>query len=138
MTTLTNNVLSASVPKLELLGTNWAMFSLRFMTKVEMKGLWGHFDGTCKCPKLPVTPLTTTPSMMPPASSSPPSTEMVDAWDLDEKVARSLLYQKIPNLTLMTIARCSTVKIMWDAVVQEYTYKSAFSQACLCCDFMSS
>ncbi|KAF9440278.1 hypothetical protein P691DRAFT_688260 [Macrolepiota fuliginosa MF-IS2] len=140
MTTPANNILSTSVPKLKLLGTNWAVFSLRFMTKVEMKGLWGHFDRMCKCPKLPATPSTTstTTSTTPSATSSLLATEMIDTWEQDKKVTRSLLYQKISDLTLMMIVRCPSVKVMWDTVVQEYMYKGAFSQAHLCHSFMSS
>jgi len=58
------NILPLSVPKLDTSGLNWAVFSLRFQDAIEVKGYWGHFDGTSERPvtpkpeDLPITPKT--------------------------------------------------------------------------------
>jgi len=47
-----SDTLPSSVPKLEMTGTNWAIFEIRFHDAVEAKGFWGHFDGKTKRPVL--------------------------------------------------------------------------------------
>ena len=49
-TTSLSDSLPSSVPKLDASGLNWAIFSVRFMDAVEVKGFWSHFDGTSKRP----------------------------------------------------------------------------------------
>ena len=44
-----NDILSGSVPKLDMSGGNWAIFSLYFQTTIKRKGLWGHFNGSVSC-----------------------------------------------------------------------------------------
>lgn len=47
---ITTDTLPGNVPKLDIKGANWAIFSLRFRTAVEAKELWSHFDGTSARP----------------------------------------------------------------------------------------
>ncbi|KXN91481.1 hypothetical protein AN958_00743 [Leucoagaricus sp. SymC.cos] len=141
MSTL-NNVLPASVPKLDVSGENWAIFSLRFQTVVQGKGLWGHFDSSVPHPK-PTTPIASSAPVpvLIPASAPPPSLvitkEMVDIWDRDENIACSLLAQCLSDSTLITVSVHRSVKTMWETIVREFTYKSTFTQARLCREFMS-
>ena len=96
MSTITTASLSdslpSSVPKLEATGINWAIFVVRFRDAVEAKGYWGHFDGTSPVP-----------------SVSSPATDAEAAakgqWDKDERSARSLLTQKLPDSTLMKVLK---------------------------------
>jgi hypothetical protein len=104
-----SDILPATLPELDVSGDNWAIFELRFWTVVQGKGLWGHYDGTSPRPKLPapvVAQATTSPSQAAstaagvslPASTPSPSgvvvtPEMVDVWERNENIARSLLIQ---------------------------------------------
>ncbi|KAF8797732.1 hypothetical protein BYT27DRAFT_7024607, partial [Phlegmacium glaucopus] len=45
-----SDTLPSSVPKLEMTGTNWAIFEICFRDAVEAKGFWGHFNGQTKWP----------------------------------------------------------------------------------------
>ncbi|KAK0472225.1 hypothetical protein IW261DRAFT_1343709, partial [Armillaria novae-zelandiae] len=115
VTTSLTDSLPGSVPKLDATGLNWAIFSICFRDAVEPKGFWGHFSGA-------------TPS---PAVSSPPTQAeltAVEAWQKDERSARSLLTQKIPDSTLMRIHSKPTVQECWEAIVDEYTNKGAYAQ----------
>ncbi|OJA15736.1 hypothetical protein AZE42_14118, partial [Rhizopogon vesiculosus] len=47
---VTTDTLPSNVPKLEIKGTNWAIFSLRLQIAVEAKELWKHFDGSTPRP----------------------------------------------------------------------------------------
>jgi len=42
-------MLSSSVPKLDALGTNRAVFYMHFKDAIDAKGYWGHFDGSSTC-----------------------------------------------------------------------------------------
>ena len=123
------DTLPSSVPKLDASGLNWAVFSLRFRDAIEAKGYWGHFDGTSKHPitpkpeDLPVKqPLHQLLMLLIPAA---PSAEdlaaAISQWDKDERSAKSLLTQKIPDSALMRIRNKKTVKERWDAITSEYT-----------------
>jgi len=57
-------------------------------------------------------------------------------WDKNERSAKSLLTQKIPDSTLMWIHLKKTVKEHWDAIVEEYTLKGAYVQTDLHQKFM--
>ncbi|KAK0433213.1 uncharacterized protein EV420DRAFT_1489364 [Desarmillaria tabescens] len=123
VTTSLTDSLPGSVPKLDASGLNWAVFSIRFRDAVEPKGFWGHFDGT--------TP-------RPTASSPPTQAEhtAIEAWDKDERSARSLLTQKIPDSTLMRVHSKTTVRERWEAIVDEYTNKGTYAQTDLRNQFM--
>src|SRR6266567_3373762 len=49
-------------------------------------------------------------------------------WDKNERFAKSLLTQKIPDSTLMRVHSKKTIKERWDAIVVEYTLKGAYAQ----------
>ncbi len=109
--------LPGSIPKLDSSGMNWAIFAIRFQDAVEAKGFWGHFDGTE--PK----PAAATPSAPTAAEKT-----VIAVWEKDERLAKSLLTQKLPDSTLMRVRSKTTVKQRWDAIVYEYTEKGTFAQ----------
>src|ERR1700678_2281432 len=119
MSTITTSSLSdtlpSSVPKLDAEGDNWAIFLVRFMDAVEAKGFWGHFDGTST---LPVTT----------SASSTAEIAAKTQWEKDERSAKTLLTQKLPDSTVMEIHTKKSVKERWEAVVKEYTVKGAYAQ----------
>ena len=125
------DTLPSSVPKLDASGLNWAIFSLRFQDAVEAKGFWGHFDGTTPRPNA-VTTATAT------ATATVDNTDAITQWDKDERSAKSLLTQKIPDSALMRIRKCKTVKERWDAITTEYTEKDTFAQTDLRTRFLES
>ena len=119
MTTMTTASLSdallSSVPSLQATGPNWAIFLIRFRNAVEVKGFWDHFDGSSLAPPL----------------LNPPTTKETAAkvqWEKDERSAKSLLTQKLPDSTLMKIHTKTTVRERWEAVEKEYTEKGAYTQ----------
>jgi len=94
MSTVTTSSLSdtlpSTIPKLEAEGENWGIFYVRFMDAVEAKGFWGHFDGSSPEPIL----------------SSKPTEEETKArnqWAKDERSAKTLLTQRLPDSTVMEI-----------------------------------
>ncbi|XP_006460633.1 hypothetical protein AGABI2DRAFT_74352, partial [Agaricus bisporus var. bisporus H97] len=129
-----NDTLPPNVPALDISGSNWAMFELRFRMVVRGKGLWGHFDGTTPRPALP----TPTPAPTPAPPSTPAAPTESALWDRNESISQALLAQRIPDSTLVVVASYPTVQQMWKAVVNEYTYKSDYSQANLHQEFMAS
>jgi len=124
MTSL-SDALPSSVPKLEANRTNWAIFLVRFRDAVEAKGYWGHFDGTT-----PVPTLSTPPTMK--------ETTAKTQWEKDERSAKSLLTQKLPDSTVMKIHMKATVQERWSAVVKEYTEKGAYAQMDMRAKFLVS
>ena len=93
-----------------------------------MKDYWGHLNGTEPCPA-PAT-----------AGASPTDEELaaIAQWDKDERSAKSLLTQKIPNSAVMCICNKKTIKEQWDAIVAEYTEKGTFVQTDLWTQFLES
>ena len=121
-----SDALPSSIPKLDASGSNWAIFVFRFEDAIEAKGFWGHFDGTVSRPV--------------PADVAAPTTTEVAAiaqWDKDERSAKSLLTQKLPDLTVVMVHGKKTVKERWDAVVMEFSKKSAYAQADMRAKFMA-
>jgi hypothetical protein len=120
-----SDTLPSTVPKLDAEGENWAIFYVRFMDAVEAKGFWGHFDGT--------TPV--------PVVSSPATEAEItakDQWDRNERSAKTLLTQRLPDSTVMEIHSKKTVHERWDAVVKEYTVKGAYAQTEMRAKFLTS
>ena len=120
-----SDTLPTSIPKLEASGLNWAIFLVRFRDAVDAKGFWGHFDGT--------TPV---PSVSNPATAA--ETTAKSQWEKDERSARSLLTQKLPDSTLMKVHTKVTVQERWEAVVREYTEKGAYAQTDMRAKFLAS
>ena len=150
MSNTANNILPTSVPKLDVSGANWAIFALCFQTVIQGKGLWRHFDGSSPCLVLssPVQPspaavsaiaATTTSAVPAPTTPAPISTqEAIDTWQRNESIAHSLLAQRLPDSTFIVASSHPSVKLMWDAITKDYTYKSVFSQAHLRREFTSA
>ena len=120
-----SDTLPSTVPKLNAEGDNWAIFYVRFMDAVEAKGFWGHFDGSSAAPELPAT-----------ATDADLSAK--SQWDKDERSAKTLLTQKLPDSTVMEIHSLKTVKERWEVVVKEYTVKGAYAQTEMRAKFLSS
>ena len=121
-----SDALPSSIPKLDASGSNWAIFVFRFKDAIEAKGFWGHFNGTVSRPV--------------PADVAAPTTTEVAAiaqWDKDKWSAKSLLMQKLPDSTVVMVHGKKTVKERWDAVVMEFSKKSAYAQADMRAKFMA-
>src|ERR1700678_2751277 len=129
MSTVTTSSLSdtlpLTVPKLDAEGDNWAIFLVRFMDAVEAKGFWGHFDGSSS------PPVTTT-------TSSDAEKTALTQWEKDERSAKTLLTQRLPDSTVMEIHSKKTVKERWEAVVKEYTVKGVYAQTEMRAKFLTS
>ena len=119
MSTITTSSLSdplpSSVLKLDADSENWAIFLVHFMDNVEAKGFWGHFDGSLPAPVISMS------------SSESEKAEKLQ-WEKEERSAKTLLTQKLPNLTVMEIQSKKSVKERWEVVVKEYTKKGVFAQ----------
>ena len=120
-----SDTLPSTVPKLDAEGDNWAIFLVRFMDAVEAKGFWGHFDGSSSVPVM-----TTTPTEAEKTAKS--------QWEKDERSAKTLLTQRLPDSTVMEIHSKKTVRERWDAVVKEYTVKGAYAQTEMRAKFLTS
>jgi hypothetical protein len=107
--------LPSTMPRLESSGNNWAIFVFRFRDAVEAKGFWGHFDGTVSHPMLTEEP-----------TNEDNATVM--QWDKDERSAKSLLTQKLPDSTVMMVGGKGTVQERWEAVVHEFSAKSDYAK----------
>ncbi|KAF9441458.1 hypothetical protein P691DRAFT_683866 [Macrolepiota fuliginosa MF-IS2] len=128
-----NDLLSPSVPQLKLSGANWVEFAMRFCNVMHGKFLWGHFDAT----RTPApSSRTSADSSHTPSYILGTNGEILD-WDCYESLARSLLMTRLPTSTAFIVNELSSVQDMWNAVVSKYTYKGAFSQTRLRCDFLS-
>src|SRR6202522_3537120 len=129
MSTVTTSSLSdtlpSTVPKLDAEGDNWALFLVRFIDAVEAKGFWGHFDGSSS------PPVTTT-------TSSDAEKTALTQWEKDERSAKTLLTQRLPDSTVMEIHSKKTVKERWEAVVKEYTVKGVYAQTEMRAKFLTS
>ena len=109
-TTSLSDSLPSSIPKLDASGINWAIFAVRFEDAIEAKGFWGHFDGTGSRPS--TVPVSVTDSDGNTTTRALTETELaaIEKWDKDERLAKSLLTQKIPDSTLMRIHNKRTVR----------------------------
>ena len=137
-TTSLSDSLPSSIPKLDASGLNWAIFSVRFQDAIEAKGFWSHFDGTGSRPSDAPTSVTGTDGVTTITPLSDTEIAAIDKWDKDERSAKSLLTQKIPDSTLMRVHNKRTVKDRWDAIVTEYTEKGAYAQTDLRARFLES
>lgn len=93
-----SDTLLSTVPMLNASGSNWAIFVFRFQDAVEAKGFWDHFDGLASRPMA--------------ANATPMVAETVAMaqWDKDERSARSLLMQKLPDSTVVLIHEKKTMR----------------------------
>jgi hypothetical protein len=117
--------LPSSVPKLEPTGLNWTIFKLRFKDALDGKGYWGHFDGT-----------STAPSVGSPATQS--EVEALATWNKNERTAKALLTQKIPDSALILVHSHLLVRECWAVIIAEYSKKGTFAQTELQSQFLRS
>jgi hypothetical protein len=131
-TTSLSDTLPSSIPKLDASGINWAIFSVRLQDAIEAKGFWNHFDGSSTRPEQSYTAVVTaTDGTTTGGTEIIPAADLVksqDQWDKDERSAKSLLTQKIPDSTLMRIHMKRTVVERWNSIVTEYTEKGSYAQ----------
>jgi len=128
---ITTDTLPSNVPKLEMKGTNWAIFSLRLQTAVEAKELWKQFNGT--------SPRPVSTSMKAPDGSvvvSPPDPDELAKWQKNKNLAKHLLFQRIPDSTALHVCNLPDVAAMWTEIMREYTEKGAYMQTDLCTKFL--
>ncbi|KAF8156967.1 hypothetical protein B0H34DRAFT_634292, partial [Crassisporium funariophilum] len=127
-TTSLSDTLPSSVLKLDSSGTNWTTFLIRFQDAIKAKGFWGYYTGTKTCPI--DIPILTTAADGTTISTAPDLANITAArqWDKDERSAKSLLTQKLPDSTLIQIRSKTTVHERWAAIVKEYTEKGAYAQ----------
>lgn len=61
--------------------------------------------------------------------SAPTTMEMaaMAQWDKDKQSTKSLLMQKLPNLMVVMVHGKKTVKERWEAMVKEFSKKSAYT-----------
>ena len=132
-TTSLSDTLPSSIPKLDASGINWAIFSVRLQDAIEAKGFWNHFDGSSIRPEQTYSAQviasdgTTTSG----GTAIIPENELAASqsqWDKDERSAKSLVTQKIPDSTLMRIHTKKTVVKRWNSIVMEYTEKGSYAQ----------
>ena len=121
-----SDTLPSTVPKLDASGSNWAIFVFRFEDAVEAKGFWGHFSGTVS-----------RPTATDPDAPTATETTAIAQWDKDERSAKSLLTQKLPDLTVVMVHGKKTVRERWEVVVREFSKKSAYAQADMRAKFMA-
>jgi hypothetical protein len=130
---VTTDTLPSNIPKLEIKGTNWAIFSLHLQIAIEAKELWKHFDGTTPCPVGPpiAGPNGTT-------ISSPPDPDDLAKWQKNENLAKHLLFQCISDSTALRVQNLTDIVIMWMENMHEYTEKGAYMQTDLRTKFLES
>ena len=128
---VTTDTLLSNVPKLEIKGTNWAIFSLHVQIAVKVKELWKHFDGTTPHP---VGATTTAPDGS--TVVSPPDPDDLAKWQKNESLAKHLLFQRIPDSTTLCVWNLTNIVAMWMEIVHEYTEKGAYVQTDLCTKFL--
>ena len=95
------------------------------MDAVEAKGFWNHFDGSSTAPVLSAT-------------ATAAEIEAKNQWDKDERSAKTLLTQKLPDSTVLETHSLKTVRERWEAVVKEYMIKGAFAQTEMRAKFLTS
>ena len=117
-TTSLSDTLPSSIPKLDASGINWAIFSVRLQDAIEAKGFWNHFDGSSVRPEQEFTEIVTAvDGTVTGGTEIIPANELTASqrqWDKDERSAKSLLTQKLPDSTLMRIHTKRTVFERWN------------------------
>ena len=106
------------VPRLELNGSNWAAFSVRFKGVMEATDRWGHFNGT------ELRPVAQDPAA--------PTKDKLDAqthWDREDRIGRNFLLQRLPDSTVMRLNSLSTAHERWDRLTEDYKAKNAYAKS---------
>ena len=110
-----SDTLPLTILMLNLEGSNWVIFYILFMDAIKAKGFWDHFDGLSSCLVV---------SEVPTAAETAAKSQ----WDKDERSAKALLTQRLPESTIMEIHSKKTVKEHWEVVVREYMVKGVYAQ----------
>ena len=118
VTPTTIEKLPANIPRLEHNGSNWAIFKMRFSNAMKVTRRWGYFTGIHPCPE-PTNPTKPTKE----------ETAAIVQWEYEDSVASYYLSQRLPDITEMRLANCSTTKERWAMVTKEYQAKSTYAQA---------
>ena len=96
------DTLPNSVPKLDPRGENWAIFKICFQNAMEVKEKWTHFDTK---------------------NTRPTDKVLAEEWDKDERMAKYMLTQRLPDSTIIRVQKFTTVAMQWEVIVKEYTEK---------------
>ena len=112
-----SEIIHSLVPRLELNGSNWAAFKMRFRVAMDAADRWGHFTGSETRP-------------VPKDPKKPTDDELTagKAWDREDKIGQNLLLQRLPDITAMSIIDLSTAQECWARLVKEFTAKSVYAQ----------
>ena len=97
----------SNVPKLEVDGTNWVMFSTRLRIALTDKDVYGQLDGTSAKPDKTTDP------------------DDYAAWLKKENQALNLLTQKLHDTTLTKVLSLDSAAKWWTAITNEFTVKSS-------------
>ena len=108
--------LPTNIPQLKPDGTNWTVFSLRFREAMQAMRQWGYFDGT-KLRPIPRDPGAPTNAEI----------EALKSWDHEDVVARYLLSQHLPDMTVLSLDQYQTAQAWWTHVSDEYVAKSVYA-----------
>jgi hypothetical protein len=81
--------------------------------------------------------MASTPTFINAANPTATENSVKAQWDKDEHSAKSLLTQKLPDSMVVMVHGKVTVKERWDAVVKEFSKKSAYVQADMRAKFMA-
>src|ERR1700720_1288951 len=107
MTTVAELNPVSNVPKLEVDGMNWVMFSTRLRIALQDKDVFGHLDGTATEPDKATLPDEHAASIK------------------KEKQARNLLTQKLHDSTLTKLLSLTTAAQWWTSITNEFRAKSS-------------
>ncbi|KIK80685.1 hypothetical protein PAXRUDRAFT_764786 [Paxillus rubicundulus Ve08.2h10] len=122
---ITTNTLPSNVPKLDIKGANWAIFSLCFQVAVKAKELWKQFDRT---EPHPVGINVTAPDGSPLILPLDPVT--LAKWLKSENIVKHLLTQCIPNSTVLCVRNLASVAAMWKEIMCEVTSTKFLESLC--------
>ncbi len=113
-----------NVPRLELSGSNWAIFLLRFQEAMEANQKWGHFDGS-----------STHPAPVDPDKPTDDEKAAQAEWDRNEMVAKYLLTQRMPDSAAVHLCHITLVVDCWTKVKTVFSVKSQYAEVDLLTSF---
>ena len=117
--------LASNVPHLDLEGTKWALFAMRFRKAMIASDRWGHFDGSDPCPVA-----------KDPDHPTAEEQKEIRRWTREDRIAEYLLDQRLHEKTALDIEACATTKDRWDMIKQKFTAKSEYAKADLYQSFL--
>ena len=122
---LLSTQLASNVPYLDLEGTKWALFAMRFRKAMIASDRWGHFDGTDPCPVA-----------QDPANPTAEEQKEIQRWTREDRIAEYLLDQCLHKKTALDIEACATTKDRWDMIKRKFMAKSEYAKANLYQSFL--